>query len=141
MTGVDFELSIIDMVLFITFSVWSGFLTIRQVKSGRTTLEFNISNLINAAGREVRKHGMTLADDPNNEAKIKILESALDDYRCAYEDACEKYLSGKIDKKWFKNMYSEKIKRLIEEEVHKQFYISPNAKFPRTLQVYHEWFG
>ncbi len=141
MSFLGMDMSVIDMVLFIIFSVWSSYLTIIEVQWGRTNTEFEIFNLIHGASREVRAYAVTLSDDPKNEVKIKVFDAAMDDYRCACENACEKYVHHKINKAWFRNLFSTEIRMLVEDSAHARFYATSDSNFPNTCRVYHEWFG
>ncbi len=141
MTSIDFDLSVIDMILFVIFSVWSGYLTIRQVQWARTSLELDLVNLLGTASREVRVYAVTLSDDPKNEVKAREYESALEDYRSVCEDACEKYIHGKVDRTWFKNMFWSDLQRLVEDKSYVDLYTSPDTRFTNTIQVYREWFN
>ncbi len=141
MSFLDTNLTLIDMILFIVFSVWSSYLTKGMVQWGRINIEFEIYNLIHGASQEVRSAAVALSDDPKNEVKAKVFEATMDDYRSACENACEKYVHRKVGKAWFKNLFSTEIKMLVESEAHSRFYTSPDSKFLNTIKVYREWFG
>ena len=78
------------------------------------------------------------------EKRKKILTVALElseeNYRNAYEDACAKYLDGKVDRDRFEKMYKGDIKRLVESEPHKKYYADIQSPYSNTRRVYEEWF-
>lgn len=68
-----------------------------------------------------------------------VLKSAIENNINAYEDACSKYLDGKIDKVRFKKTYTAEIRQLVEN-IRMQEYFNPvTSKFKAILKVYQEW--
>ena len=77
-----------------------------QAKTGQGQLEIQLRELINAASHEITYYGVELEKNPTSNILIRSFESAEEQYRNAYEEACSKYLDGKIDKERFEKMYS-----------------------------------
>lgn len=69
---------------------------------------------------------------------------AVEDNLNAYEDACAKYLDGKIDKQRFKKMYVREIQNLCETKpdnaIHSFLHPEVACRFQAIWRVYKEWF-
>lgn len=79
--------------------------------------------------------------NPDSKMLQFAYSAAEESYRNAYEDACGKYLDEKIDKIRFKKMYQREIRRLVEEEPHKDMYAGTQTPYASTVAVYKEWFS
>lgn len=67
-----------------------------------------------------------------------LLRDAQQDYLNAYEEACMKYIDGKIDKTRFKKTYFEEIRNIVRDKSYKeQFDFS--STYYAIKQVYDEW--
>lgn len=84
-----------------------------QAKTGQGQLEIQLRELINAASHEITYYGVELGKNPTSNILIRSFESAEEQYRNAYEEACSKYLDGKIDKERFEKMYLIEIQNLV----------------------------
>ena len=111
-----------------------------QTLTGRGALETQVRSAIGEAYQNWVSLGVILAKEPDNEFLHAVVSGAEEVYRNAYEDACGKYNDGKIDKERFRLMYQTEIRRLVEEEPHKEFYSSNQSPYDATLKVYNEWF-
>ena len=80
------------------------------------------------------------AKEKRNKIFTVALELSEENYRNAYEDACAKYLDGKVDRDRFEKMYKTEIRKLVENEPHKQYYATNQSPYSNTLRVYNEWF-
>ena len=99
--------------------------------------EIQIRELISSS----RRHFADIATHlPAKKSIIKkLMASAHEDILNAYDEACAKYIDGKIDKKRFKKMYKDEIKNIVEAEETSDNYIEPQSKYQATLKVYNEW--
>jgi hypothetical protein len=70
----------------------------------------------------------------------QMFDSAQEDLRNAYEEACSRYRDGKVDKERFKRMYSTEIRQLVEDEAQKKEYDTISTRYECTVAVYKEWF-
>ena len=52
----------------------------------------------------------------------QVLKSALENNVNAYEEACAKYLDGKIDKVRFRKTYTLELRRLVNDRNHTEFF-------------------
>jgi hypothetical protein len=64
---------------------------------------------------------------------------ALENNLNAYDDACEKYLSKKIGKKWFKSQYQREIRSLVNDKNYTEFFDATKSPFRNILKLYNEW--
>lgn len=115
-----------------------------QTLTAQGALETQIRNAITETNHEKIMVALEKQKHKGEEQRDKILNAALElseeNYRNAYEDACAKYLDGKIDKDRFEKMYKTEIKKLVETEPHKQHYADIQSPYSNTRRVYEEWF-
>lgn len=104
--------------------------------SGQTELTIRI--MISDAKDKYLNCAKEYSEKGTTELKT-ILDAKLEDLLNAYDEACAKYIDGKIDKDRFKKMYSVEIRQLIENENTKVFYDTVATRFRATLKVYNEW--
>ena len=89
-----------------------------------------------------RHYAEMLANKPKTnitEQDEAIVRAALEDVCNTYEEACAKYVDGKVDKTRFKKMYSTEIRQWVESGKFKNKYIEPHTQFHATIKVYKEW--
>lgn len=103
-------------------------------------LETQLRSAIDTAKSELHRCAANLAVDYQNEILLKCYYSAEESYRNAYEDACAKYLDGKVDKKRFKKIYKREIRNLVTDKEQRQYYLDKNSQYSATMAVYREWF-
>lgn len=103
-------------------------------------VEIQIREMISAARYRYSEMGCKFLDKETKEETAKsFINSATEDYLNAYDEACAKYLDGKVDKKRFKKLYFNEIKNLVEHEQTRDKYIGPQTRFQDTVDVYQEW--
>ena len=112
-----------------------------QAKTGQGQLEIQLRELINAASHEITYYGVELEKNPTSKILIRSFESAEEQYRNAYEEACSKYLDGKIDKERFEKMYLIEIQNLVTNIDQKIHYDATQSHYRCTLAVYNQWFN
>lgn len=110
-----------------------------QTLTAQGALETQVRAAISEAYKQVADMAVKLQNDLGNEELQRIYRSTEEVYRNAYEDACAKYIDGKIDKERFKKMYLGEIRRLVEEEPHREAYATNQTAYDCTLKVYNEW--
>jgi hypothetical protein len=74
------------------------------------------------------------------ESNEKIFRSAIENNINAYEDACSKYLDGKVDKTRFKKGFHAEIRQLVENQNYKPYFAPPSTRFKAIIKVYSEWY-
>jgi hypothetical protein len=114
-----------------------------MVNTQTLTAQGALETQIRSAISEVTHDIVTLAVEIERNPESKILQfaySAIEEsYRNAYEDACGKYLDGKIDKERFEKMFQREIRQLVEEEPHKKYYAELQTPYASTVAVYKQW--
>lgn len=77
------------------------------------------------------------------ECAIKLAyNTAVESNLNAYEEACAKYLDGKVDKDRFKKNYHRQIRRLIEDSKPlMKYFDKPSSAYRCILKVYNEWYN
>ena len=114
-----------------------------QTLTAQGALETQIRSSISESVYYMALIGVEMAKDTEN-AGNELLQQAYyaaeETYRNAYEDACGKYLDGKVDKNRFKKLYNVEIRRLVEDEPYKRYYENNQSAYTSTLTVYREWF-
>jgi len=89
---------------------------------------------------------MSKSDRSEDEQKtldiyIKTLHSEIENNINAYEEACMKYLDGKIDTVRFKKSYFTELRQLVEHEKYKKYFDGVSSRYKAILKVYDEWFN
>lgn len=118
-------------------------------------LEIAIRNSITEAKKSVSSAALTLQPylfkkgtgitlTPEEEHLFKYArqsyESAEEDEINAYEEACTKYQSGKLDKGSFEYIYNSEIKRLVEnQDLKNYFFPESTSKYQSIIIVYKKW--
>lgn len=110
-----------------------------QALSDQGNLETQLRNSIFSASKYITELALELEKNPDSKILLKALLMAEENYRNVYEDACSKYIDGKVNKKRFRNMYQKEIKQLVEDNPHKEFYASVQSPYTCTISVYDEW--
>lgn len=111
-----------------------------DIRMGQEELE--IRKMISAARKDFLDIAEKISDEELDEKKNFLLqrfEAAKEDLANVYDEACMKYLDGKIDKERFKKSYTVEIRRIVENQTFKELYSDVSSKFQATLKVYKEW--
>ena len=148
--GIAVAVSIIAFIatvvnIFFYFSLTKEYngLVKEQNKIAQGQAETSMRELIMSARRNVENIAEKVAQEDKDVKAIyeKMFNSAQEDLRNAYEEACSRYRDGKIDKERFKRMYSTEIRKLVEDEDQKKIYDSISTPYQCTVAVYEEWFN
>ena len=102
-------------------------------------VEMQIRELILSARSRYEDKVVQFKNDEDIELCKSMLDSALEGVLNAYDEACAKYLDGKVDKERFKKLYHDEIRQLVDDATTKEKYIEPQTKFHATVKVYTEW--
>lgn len=111
-------------------------------KISQGQIELSIHQLIQQTQKDVMELSLRIADqeDPEegkNEILLQVFKTAFEQNLNAYEEACAKYLDGKVDRERFKRNYIIEIRRLVEE--YKEKFDSTTTPYKCILKVYKEW--
>lgn len=118
------------------------------------SVELEIRNSISSAQSEIRMFSVSFASlkveydagtlDNNGlkvfEFNVKTLNSMIESMLNKYDDACGKYLDGKIDKNRFKKTYHREISNLVQNGEFKKYFDPVTTSYKAILVVYKEWF-
>lgn len=133
--------SAINVILYGVLQKKCNAIAQMQTLIGQGALETQVRSEIANTASEVRRWAAELSKNPKDGTLKKIYASAAEAYRNAYEDACAKYIDGKIDTKRFEKMYKTEIYNLVNSDAQKDFYASNQTTYVSTTKVYKQWFA
>ena len=110
-----------------------------QLEMQKGQVEMQIREMISAARGRYQDKAVQLSVQETSELFESIVNSALEDVLNAYDEACAKYLDGKVDKERFKKLYHDEIRQLVNNTANIEKYREPQTKFHATNKVYNEW--
>lgn len=116
-------------------------MVLTQTLTAQGAFETQIRSLISDATKELTHYAVELQRDSNNKILQQAFLTAEEQYRNAYEEACGKYIDGKIDKVRFEKLYKQEIYKLVNDETQKQFYATNQSTYASTISVYKNWFS
>lgn len=107
-------------------------------------VELTIHQLISQAKKDISEISIAIADNSDATQRKKLMNNLMNDALereiNAYEEACAKYLDGKVDKERFKRNYCLEIRQLVgNETLHNKFFDAVSSPFKCILKVYKEW--
>ncbi|HFT2061281.1 hypothetical protein [Pseudomonas aeruginosa] len=73
------------------------------------------------------------------ESYRKNFDAAVETLLNTYDDACSKYLDGKVDRERFKKNYKFEIRNLLEKEDLKEYFSPLTSRYKPIINVYTEW--
>ena len=101
-------------------------------------IEMQIREMISNARGQYEEIALKIESDEDNLIK-HIAQSKLENLMNVYDEACAKYIDGKVDKERFRKLYFDEIKQLVENDNFKEYYKEPQTKYHATNKVYSEW--
>ena len=137
-------IAVIVSVIGLVASIYSIIRANNAHKIAQGQIELNIHQLLNQTKKDEMEISMMIAQKcSNNDETVKLLKNALKSAMertvNAYEEACAKYLDGKVDKERFKKNYHIEIRQLVEDNNYKQYFDSTTSSYKAILKVYKEW--
>lgn len=69
----------------------------------------------------------------------KNFNAAIESLLNTYDDACSKYIDGKVDKERFRKTYKYEIRNLLERPDLKEFFDPLTSRYRTIINVYTEW--
>lgn len=137
-------IAVIVSVIGLLVSIYSIIRANNAHKIAQGQIELNIHQLLNQTKKDEMEISMMIAQkSSNNDETVKILKNALKSAMertvNAYEEACAKYLDGKVDKERFKKNYHIEIRQLVEDNNYKKYFDSTTSSYKAILKVYKEW--
>jgi len=104
-----------------------------------TNTKDKVSDISMTMSPLLSKTGRSTDDNKLLEAYGTILRSAIENNLNAYEEACAKYLDGKVDKERFRKTYRTEIRQLVENEKMREKFEPLTTRFKAIVKVYTEW--
>jgi len=89
--------------------------------------------------REVGEQGLSVEDAKTLEIYQKNFNASVQTLMNTYDDACSKYIDGKVDKIRFKKNYRYEIRNLLENRDLKEYFDPLTSRYKPILNVYTEW--
>ena len=132
-------------VVGLGLSIWSIIKARSAHKIAQGQIELNIHQLLNQAKKDEMEISILIAEKSSDNSSnmksiiLSALNTAIERTLNAYEEACAKYLDGKVDKERFKKNYHIEIRQLVENENHKKYFDSTTSAYKAILKVYKEW--
>lgn len=113
-----------------------------QIRTGITSARNTINNMTPILSPLLAKKqsGLLSTEDSYTlELLYKAYDSCVEDLLNQYDEACKKYIDGKVDKIMFKETYYHEIKNLISSQDLSSYYDLATTKYRSTLKVNNEW--
>ena len=115
------------------------------------SVELEIRNAIENSKNQIQNLSITFAplkvktnrtqdEDALFEFHQKALKSGIESLLNQYDDACAKYIDGKIDKHRFKKTYNKEIRNIVENKEFEEYFNPTTSNYKPILIVYKEWF-
>jgi hypothetical protein len=73
------------------------------------------------------------------ETYYKTVDTAIEDLLNTYNEACQKYMDGKVDKIRFKKNYFHEIRNVVTNAEFSDRFNPITSMFQATITVYNEW--
>lgn len=108
----------------------------KMISQGQIELE--IHQMISQTKRDVLDIALKIQGNQTDIVQ-QAFETAREMNLNAYEEACSKYLDGKVDKERFKKNYHVEIRQLVENANNKDKFNAVTSKYKCILAVYAEW--
>lgn len=121
-------------------------------KSAEASVEMSLFSEINSTKEKIMdctesmeglkaKKTLTAEEKRLLDFKEQRFRVALENNLNAYNEACAKYLDGKIDKVRFKKSYHSEIQNIVQNQNLKKYFEGPASKYKAVLKVFDEWFN
>ena len=115
------------------------------------SVELEIRNAIENSKSQIQTLSITFAplkvktNRTEEEEKLfefheKAFKSGIESMLNQYDDACAKYIDGKIDKHRFKKTYNKEIRNIVENKEFEEYFNPTTSNYKPILIVYKEWF-
>ncbi|OVZ88320.1 hypothetical protein CBW54_09730 [Yersinia kristensenii] len=115
------------------------------------SVELEIRNAIENSKNQIQDLSITFAplkvkvnrtqeEEALFEFHEKALKSGIESLLNQYDDACAKYIDGKIDKHRFKKTYNKEIRNIVENKEFEEYFNPTTSNYKPILIVYKEWF-
>ena len=110
-----------------------------QTMISQGQIELQIHQMISQTKRDLLDIVLKLQGDQSSDIVQQAFETARELNLNAYDEACSKYLDGKVDKDRFKKNYHVEIRQLVEDENNREKFDAVTSRYKCILKVYNEW--
>lgn len=148
---IAFLATVVNIILYVYLTKQYNNMVNEQNKISQGQSETELRMMVMSARQEIMEASEKQAQfivafqgDENQKELLadvyeKMLESAQEDLRNAYEEACSRYLDGKVDKVRFERMYEIEIRNLVEDKEQKKVFDSQSSPYECIIKVYKKW--
>ncbi|ASY52608.1 hypothetical protein JJB61_10395 [Clostridium perfringens] len=150
MDNIEIIISIFSLLVSICAVIYANSASKTANKVANGEIELNIFSIIRET--EIRVMDLTIElskfEDYESlsqtkkkecDAITKAFEQAIESNLNAYEEACAKYLDGKIDIDRFSRMYNTPIRNLVENDEYQDYFKPIISSYKCILKVYEKW--
>lgn len=149
--------SLIVAIASAAFS-WSSSAKANKLAKENTNIQFGMFELslrqaIENANAKIGEIGLTMGplkakvdSGKGTEEEISTLtfyhaslDAAIQAMLNTYDDACSKYIDGKVDKDRFRKSYHIEIRNILERAELKKYFDPHTSRYKPILKVYNEW--
>ncbi|NFH68853.1 hypothetical protein FDC35_05440 [Clostridium botulinum] len=143
------SISLVSLVVSVLAIIYANKANNASNKVANGEIEINIFSIIKET--ETRVMDLTIEMSkfdvenltPIQEKQYDILtlafKQAIESNLNAYEEACAKYLDGKVDIDRFSRMYHTPIRNLVENEDYEEYFKPITSSYKCILKVYERW--
>lgn len=87
----------------------------------------------------ISKDRRTSEEERQLEIYQRNFKAAVESNINAYEEACAKYLDGKVDRRRFEKNYRVPLRQLVETAELKEYFDAVTSRYKAILKVYDQW--
>ncbi len=152
-SGLSLIVSVISLIFSILSKRKASALARENTKLANGMLELEVRSSISDSTFRVNEVAMKMNSliakrKANEISEVESIElealknnwrSAVQGMLNAYDEACTKYIDGKVDKERFKKNYHVEIRNLLESAALKEFFDPHTSRYKAILKVYNEW--
>jgi len=131
-------ISIVSIIFSHHASKKANSIAAEQKMISQGQIELEIHQMISQTKRDVLDIALKIQGNQTGIVQ-QAFETAREMNLNAYEEACSKYLDGKVDKERFKKNYHVEIRQLVENANNKDKFNAVTSKYKCILAVYAEW--
>ncbi|HAT8003890.1 TPA: hypothetical protein LSH87_004311 [Citrobacter koseri] len=113
-----------------------------QIRTGITNARNTINNLTPILTPYLAKKqagSLSVEESYSLDLLYKTYDSCIEDLLNQYDEACKKYIYGKVDRAMFKETYFHEIKNITSSQDLSSYYNLEATKYTSTLRVRDEW--
>ncbi|MDG0805268.1 MULTISPECIES: hypothetical protein [Pectobacterium] len=113
-----------------------------QIRTGITSARNTINNMIPILTPYLaKKQSFSLNSEESYALELlyKAYDSCVEDLLNQYDEACKKYIDGKVDGAMFKETYVHEIRNITSSQDLHSYYDLETTKYKATLKVRDEW--